>query len=165
MSRHMKWTVLTTAIFLSMPAGATERSEFNIAVTQEVDAKAGDATLHFDLTYNGHQPVKIRTSSVPAAQDTAIWILAERFLDIGSSTRGDCPRLKEIIFIDDGKLGNTTINPGQHIKQSIKLSDRYSNTAQVIGKCDTVVFWSYKPDKETGDSQRLSGAILLPGAH
>lgn len=161
----MKWTALTAALALSMSARATERPEFDITVTREVDAEAGDATLHFDLTYNGQQPVKIRTSSVPDTQDTAIWILAERFLDIGSSTRGDCPRLKEIIFIDDGKLGSTTIHPGQHIKQSIKLSDRYSNTAQVVGKCDTVVFWSHKPDKETGDSQRVSGAILLPGAH
>lgn len=161
----MKWTALTIALVLSMSVGAAERPEFEITVTQDVDVKAGDAILHFDLTYNGQQPVKIRTSSAPDRQDTAIWILAERFLDIGSSTRGNCPRLKEIIFIDDGKLGSTTVHPGQHIKQSIKLSDRYSNAAQVVGKCDTVVFWSYKPDKETGDSQRISGAILLPGAH
>lgn len=164
MGRYIKLTMSLVAIFISMTTRAAEVPEFSMVVEQEVDAKAGDATLHFDLIYNGRQPIKLKTSSVPGQQDTAIWIFAERFLDFKSSARSDCPRLKEIIFIDDGRLGNTTINPGQHISQSIKLSGRYSNTAQAIGKCDTVVFWSYKPNKEIGDSQRLSGAIFLPGA-
>lgn len=140
----------------------TADPKFTMAVDSNIDRKTGDAELTFSLTLSGPSPVVVTKSSMPDIQKNAIWTSAEYFPNYGDDYH-PCPRPKEKIEINDGLLGTTTIKPGQSIQQKIKLSELYFNTNEIVGKCDLVLFWTYKPELESGETtERLAGAIVIP---
>lgn len=142
---------------------AVASSDFDMIVTPSADVKAGEATLNFELKYKGTSPIMVARSSVPGVQDGAIWIGAEYFPDFGDNFH-PCPKPIENVYIEDGLLGTMTIQPGQTITQAVKLSTRYANLQQILGKCDLVVFWSYKPELTTGAAERQAGSVVFPAS-
>lgn len=157
----MKYVALLPLLLFLTPE-AVASPNFTMIVNSSIDRKAGDAELTFNLTFSGSRPVVVNRSSMPDLQSNAIWTSAEYFPNYGDSYQ-PCPRPKEKIEINDGLLGTTTIKPGQSVQQKIKLSDLYFNTNEIVGKCDLVIFWSYKPEFESGEhTERLAGAVVIP---
>lgn len=157
----MKKLLLLFFLMPSLQAAAME-SRFTMTTSSSIDTSRGDATLNFDLAFSGSKPIVLARSSIPGVQKDAIWIGVD-FFPVSGENFHPCPEPVEKIFINDGLLGTATIQPGQSMREVVKLSDRYSNIGDILGKCDLVVFWSYKPKLETGDySERLAGAFVLP---
>ena len=156
----MKPIVLLLPLCL-LTSEVTASPKFTMAVDSNIDRKAGDAELTFNLTFSGPNSVVVARSSMPDIQKNAIWTSAEYFPNYGDNYR-PCPKLKEKIEINDGLLGTITIKPGQSFQQKIKLSDLYFNANEIVGKCDVVLFWTYKPELESGEhTERLAGTVVI----
>ena len=121
------------------------------------------AKVTFRVTFSADRNLTIRSESLVSDSDSsAVSITASEFPASFEPDGVACPSPQEVTTIQEGpgrwvSLGRTYETVG-----TIDLNERFANLGKIIGRCDLVVFWSYKPNLGVGvDVSRISGSLLI----
>ncbi len=112
--------------------------------------------LSVSITNDDVEPLLVYDSSLPWGTRTSLLLIA-----VKAGPRQE--NIKEALFIDDPKTGETVINPGDSVRGKIDLTRRFPEIEYVLETHDVIVFWSYRLVTKDGKmADRISGGFSIP---
>jgi hypothetical protein len=113
-------------------------------------------SLDVELTNSSNEPLEVYEHSLP-------WVGWYSLLLIAAKTDAPGTVLEKKTPVDDPGPGTTTLQPGQTLKGSISLVDRFPGFVEAVSSRDVIVFWSYQLQPLKGPAlPRTAGYVLFP---
>lgn len=129
-----------------------------------VSDNSSKAYIDFKMIYKGMDPIIVsRDNLIGSRVFENVNLQAVSFLDYRKSRFVKCPKPIQNILIDDAGVGVEKISHNAVLEQRIDLNEVYGNMSKILGRCDLVIYWSYKIDVQSGPQiERLAGALVIP---
>lgn len=164
MIEFLTFLIAIQAVIFSNFAVCEERPPSLQVTTTAKISTAKKVSIKFIVENTGPISLEILKSSLPnhRAVDFLKYEMEVVSAFEGENGESGCDELLENVYIDDAGFGVENVAPGEKIENTISLNFIYPNIGDIIGKCDVIFFWSYRPKIE-GEivADRVAGAIAI----
>ena len=160
----MNWQRLFLSVAVVSCCGcAWAKGEFRVDVTPRA-YMSGVAEVGFSITYEGHDSIVAERATLPGGRIEPIRFHVEGYAVDDAEIFHACPAPEQRLIIDDGAIGEVRIAPGQTLTHVIDLRKNISNLKEILGKCDLVLYWTFRPLLKGMRADRAAGAVVIPAS-